>query len=410
MAYAYGSGLVGPPSSNGDSDPTRQLLALLSSPLFAGVSAAIKISLLSSLTGTHHPSRLPGASPTLQHASLALDRAPASTESPSAPLMMHADSPPTAPSLHLHHSASTLAPSSLTGPLALATTSSNAMTKRGLDIEATLDNLGLKGKNRKRRRQALQTLIPFPTPEWTDLVRIQLGCGNIDLAGGITAISGLGLDPRMVTYLLKIGHGIELLLPTWFEEVVRTKALLNGLPVGSAIDMVPSTREQCNMVLKAITPGASSTKTPAPAKIYLEQWILRIKANLPAARTKPSAPSAISYGINMPTASSYPAFSTVASPVETSVYTRAAQLTSSPLPMDLEQNPMDDVVSISSLNDSSIWIALGTSNVQNVPVTHVSTPLSVCTNLCIPSRRQNDITNQDQMATSSLLDLWLGPN
>jgi hypothetical protein len=303
--------------SHGESDHLRQIRELLSSPVFFAASKEIKDTILGSLMGTLLPARSITAPACLPQAPLALQRDPNNIGCSSASLCMLADAPVVANNHKLFISMQ----ASYSAPLlpALSSAGSIAMTKRGLDIEKTLDAIRVKGKNRKIRRKALQTLTPYPIPEWTDLARIQLGCGNVDLAGGITAINSLGLDPRMITYVLKIGHGIEVLVPSWFEDAIRSKASLNRLPIGSPIDLVPATRELCNMVLKAITPGASSVRTPAPAKLYLEQWILRIKANMPASRPKPSSHAATSPASFLPSGSGYPSSFAMESLAATSV-------------------------------------------------------------------------------------------
>jgi hypothetical protein len=226
-----------------------------------------------------------------------------------------------------------------------------AMKKRMETIDATLDGLGLKGKNRKKRRQALMVLMPLPVPSPQDIIRICLECGKVDLAGGIKAVNSLGLDPRMILYILKIRNGVEILVASWHEDALRTKASQNGLHIGKAVDDIPTSREFCNELLKAITPGASSPSTPLPVKEYLEQWILRIKCNMPSRVQKGASPHIILDTTNpfgsspYETMASYGGSSSNATPLAN---TTIGQKNLQPDDMDTE--------STQSINDSSLWI------------------------------------------------------
>jgi Reverse transcriptase (RNA-dependent DNA polymerase) len=392
LANAIGNVQVGAPSSYGGPEQFKAILDLLSSPMFSGASNEAKDTILRSLAGSMQPNPVFAAT-CVSPQTLTQHNAPSNgtprlvpAPNPVAPVVQTPVPIPAAPPAHsLYHNASICG---------------IAMAKRGQEIEDTLDNLGLKGKNRKRRRQALQTLVPFPAPAWTDLIRIQLCCGNVDLTDGIKAISSLGLDPRMVSYLLKIGPGIEVLVPSWFEEAVRAKAQLNRIPIGNPIDVIPSTREQCNMVLKAITPGASSAKTPAPAKEYLEQWILRIKANMPPSRIKSVAPHAASTDCTLPIGSSYPIFTVAGNFARGPVPTQAEQPIPTSFPMDLVEKPDDDTLSASSINESSFWIESCYSNAHRVRNTRISTPQTIYPHQDICSRRQNHHDTQ-HLSTSS---------
>jgi hypothetical protein len=147
-------------------------------------------------------------------------------------------------------------------------------------IEATLNRLGLKGLNKKRRRVALQTLwaMETPTPDLTE--HVVLVCGNISAAAGNEAIKALKIDARTIHFVPKIAKDIELLVGWEDMKSIEEKARLNGISLASPKPLVPNTKKACEVLLKANLPVIHSAKHPL-VHTYFANWRQLILATLP---------------------------------------------------------------------------------------------------------------------------------
>ena len=152
--------------------------------------------------------------------------------------------------------------------------------ERKAKIEATLDKLGLRGINRKRRRMALEVLMPMGTPHHTKMARVAIKCGKVDPGMAVEAVRSLRIDPRTMHYILLTDEGLELLVAQVDSVAIRTKAIANGLQIGEPKPTVPATRKECDLLLKAIMPAARNAKH-ANARAYFDHWIRTVKDNLP---------------------------------------------------------------------------------------------------------------------------------
>jgi hypothetical protein len=169
-------------------------------------------------------------------------------------------------------------PAASTAPVASAVPQTGETRKAS--IEATLDRLGLKGLNRKRRRVALQTLWAMETPTPDCMERVALACGNISAAAGMEAVKALKIDARTIHFVLKTDEGIELLVGREDVKTIEEKARLNGISLGSPKPLVPSTKKACDALLKSISPAIHSAKHPH-GRAYFANWRQHILANMP---------------------------------------------------------------------------------------------------------------------------------
>jgi Reverse transcriptase (RNA-dependent DNA polymerase) len=162
---------------------------------------------------------------------------------------------------------------------------------RKAKIEATLDRLGLKGLNRKRRRLALEVLTPKGTPTPDNMMRVAFPCGDVDTASAIEAVRGLKLDPRSILHVLKMDNGIELLVPSCEIATVLAKAQALGLETCLPKLTIPTMRKECDSLLKAIKPAERNARHEH-TRAYFAQWAQTILQNLPAhiKATRASAP------------------------------------------------------------------------------------------------------------------------
>ena len=148
-------------------------------------------------------------------------------------------------------------------------------------IERTLDRLGLVGLGRKRRRQALEVLLPAGRPSKACLVRVAIPCGNVNAAAAREAIRALKVDPRLIHHVVKTDAGIELIVMERDAATIKAKALHQGVVLSEPKARRPSTRKECDALLKALTPAANTAQHEATRE-YLRDWVDEIKANMPA--------------------------------------------------------------------------------------------------------------------------------
>jgi hypothetical protein len=147
-------------------------------------------------------------------------------------------------------------------------------------IEATLDRLGLSGPGRKRRRQALEVLLPMGAPCKDKLTRIAIPCGNVNAAAAREAIRALKVDPRLIHHVLKTPTGIELVVMEGDAMAIKAKASQQGLIVADAMPERPTTRKECDALLKALKPASHTAQHGATRQYFLE-WIAGFKDNMP---------------------------------------------------------------------------------------------------------------------------------
>ena len=160
--------------------------------------------------------------------------------------------------------------------------------ERNTYIEQTLDRLGLVGIGRKRRRTALEVLLPMGTPSKAKLSRVAIACGNVNAAAAREAIRALKIDPRLIHHVIKTDVGIELIIMDSDAQAIKSKATQQGVIMGEPKARQPKTRKECDMLLKALTPAANTAQHQATRE-YIREWIDEIKANLPA-HTRPTRP------------------------------------------------------------------------------------------------------------------------
>ena len=148
-------------------------------------------------------------------------------------------------------------------------------------IEQTLDRLGLVGTGRKRRRLAMEVLLPVGRPTKTCLTRVAIPCGNVNAIAAKEAIRAFKVDPRLIHHVIKTDVGIELIVMSNDAVTIEVKATQQGLLLGEPKARRPPTRKECDALLKALTPAANSAQHEA-TRDYIRDWIDEIKANLPA--------------------------------------------------------------------------------------------------------------------------------